>query len=71
MVTESEKYRAQLLQILGLSFMAPTGKLYLNIPEIEITDLNLKFLAYITVSLLLVYLGIICIVRGIEILEGD
>ncbi len=70
MVTEVQKYRAQFFQILGLACLTPIGRIFLSIPNISLKDFNVKFLIYCIASVLLIYLGIILIVRGIEVLEG-
>ena len=49
--------------------MTPFGKLVLGIPEYKLSDLNLLFIFYIILSLLLFYLGIILMLKGEEHLE--
>ena len=69
MTFEADKYRAQLFQVSGLALMTPVGKIYLSLLDIGLKDLTLKFFFYFLTSLFLVYLGIILIMRGFEILE--
>lgn len=69
MVKESQKYRAQFLQISGLCLMTPLGKLVLEFLDIRWNNLTIKFFFYLIVILVLAYFGIIFIIRGMEILE--
>lgn len=64
MATDLQKYRAQYLQIAGFCFMAPLGKLILNVPEYKLSDINLGFVLYSVFSLILFCFGIICVFRG-------
>ena len=66
MVTEVQKYRSRLFQILGFSFMAPFGRLMLIILTPQPIDLNLKFILILSISLILAFMGIIFIVKGEE-----
>lgn len=38
------KYRVQLFQIAGLSLFAPIGKIFIDIKDMGLKDLNLAFL---------------------------
>ena len=67
---ELRKFRAQMIQIIGFSFMTPVGKLFLSIPDIELDDLEMVYFSYWMISLFLLYLGIICLARSQEIMEG-
>ena len=69
MVTESQKYRAQFLQVSGFCLMTPMGKLVLEFLDIGWNDLTIKFSFYLIVTLVLTYLGIMFVIRGMEILE--
>ena len=69
MIDEPNKYRAQLFQITGLSFFAPIGKIFIDIKELRIDDLNLAFLIHLIVSLYLGYFGMILISKGYEVLK--
>ena len=50
--------------------MTPVGKLFLSIPDIELDDLEMVYFSYWMISLFLLYLGIICLARSQEIMEG-
>ena len=69
MVLEENKYRAQILQIGGFGLMTPAAKIYLSILDLKLNDLSVKFFIYSLVSMFLLYLGIIFLVRGIEMLK--
>ena len=69
MVTEADKYRAQFLQIVGLACMTPMGKIFLDIPNVDIQYMSIKHFLYLIVCLFLAYVGIMIAVRGLEILE--
>ena len=71
MGTESQKYRAQLFQVSGLACFTPIGKTFMDLPNIGIGHMNLKFIIYLLLSVFLIYMGIILIVRGFEVLEGN
>lgn len=69
MVLEENKYRAQILQIGGFALMTPAAKIYLSILDFKLSDLSVKFFIYSLVSMFFLYLGIILLVRGIEMLK--
>ena len=69
MTLEAERQRAQFLQITGLAFMSPFGRLVLKFFNLENIPLNLHFMIALILSLIFLYVGIIIAVRGIEILE--
>ena len=69
MVSEIQKYRAQVFQVLAFAFMTPFGKLILDIICNQKINFSWGFLASLLFSLLLVYLGIIFIFKGEEKLE--
>lgn len=50
MATESQKYRAQFLQISGLCLMTPLGKLVLEFLDIGWNDLTIKFFFYLIIT---------------------
>ena len=70
MITESQKYRANLFQILGLILMTPFGILVSKFFNIELIPINFHSISALLISLFLLYLGIIVILRGLEIIEG-
>ena len=71
MASELDKYRAQNLQIAGFCLMSPFGKIILNVPRYESSDINLKFAIYFIVALILFCFGIICVFRGEIHLEKE
>ncbi len=69
MIEEYNKYRAQLFQVAGLSLFAPLGRIFIDIKEIKLIDLNIAFLVHILISLSLSYFGIILIDKGFNSLQ--
>lgn len=69
MVTKQQEYQARFFQILGFAFMTPFGHLFLKAPEMGIQNLNLKMLVYAVFSIILVVVGIILNIKGMEYLE--
>ncbi len=65
----SDEYRVDILKVTGFAFMAPFGKIVLSIFDFQFDDFNIKFFICLAVSFLLLYIGIIIIVRGYEIME--
>ncbi|MBI3591155.1 MAG: hypothetical protein HY094_07275 [Candidatus Melainabacteria bacterium] len=70
MNTEIQKYRAQFFQISGFCLMTPFGKTVLSFLDYDFSKIGTKLLLYVVVALVLAYLGIICILKGEEHLEG-
>lgn len=71
MTPNGDKYRAQILQVGGFALLTPLGQIYLGLVNLDLDDINLKFIIYLLASFLIGYVGIILFVRGIEILEGS
>ncbi|OGI18293.1 MAG: hypothetical protein A3B68_04460 [Candidatus Melainabacteria bacterium RIFCSPHIGHO2_02_FULL_34_12] len=71
MINEYDKYRVQLFQIAGFSFFVPLGKVFIDIKDLSLTDLNLAFMIHIIASICLSCFGIILIVKGLEVLERE
>ena len=69
MITEVQKYRAQLFQISGFSLITPIGKLILDFLNLKQTDISLKFFIYIVTAILLAFIGLVLILHGMTILE--
>ena len=69
MVSKLQEFQAQFFQILGFAFMTPIGNFFLRIPDMNISDINLKVLLYIIVSCVFVIIGIILNIKGMEYLE--
>jgi hypothetical protein len=69
MTTDGNKYKAELLKIVGFSLITPLGKIILNIPDYTYEDINLKFFIFCLLSLVLLYIGIIVLNRGIYMNE--
>ncbi len=65
-----DKYRAETFRIFGLVFMTPFGKLVLDFPNFRFNNINLQSIAYFIFSLILIYFGIILVLKGFEILEN-
>lgn len=62
------KYRAETFRIFGLVFMTPFGKLVLDFPNFRFNSISLQSVAYFIFSLILVYFGIILVLKGFETL---
>ena len=58
------------MQIVGFIFMTPFGTLAIKFFNLDQIPINLHSIAAFLLSLILLYLGIIVIARGQEILEG-
>ena len=69
MVKEIDKYRARFFQICGFACMTPLSKIFLEVINIELADLTLKFFLYLLVSAFLFCFGIILNIKGMETLE--
>lgn len=69
MITESDRYKAQLLQRTGFAFMVPFGTLIIKYLVLEGNIFSIRFVLAFIGSLILVYFGIIIALRGIEILK--
>ncbi len=69
MVTKQQEYQARFFQLIGFGFMTPAGNIFLKIPELKITDINIKLCSYILISIVFVFLGIILNIKGMECLE--
>ncbi len=69
MVTKQQEYQARFFQILGFALMTPGGHLFLKLPEMSLGELNLKMFFYTIISIVLVIVGIIINVKGMEYLE--
>lgn len=69
MVSDAQKYKAQILQIAGFAFLTPFGQLILKKLDVGYIDFNLNFVGVLVVSLIFAMIGIIFIVRGLIHLE--
>ena len=69
MIREVDKYKAQFFQIVGFSFMTPFAKLIMDIFDMQFIKLKLAYFVLLSISLVLLYLGIILITKGLEHLE--
>ena len=63
----SDEYRAEILKIAGFALITPAGNVFLSVPELTLSDLNVKLLIYFLAVLVLMYFGIISVIRGYEI----
>lgn len=69
MIREVDKYKAQFFQVLGFSFMTPFAKLIMDIFDMQFTKVRPTFFVLMSISLVLVFLGIILVTKGMEHLE--
>ena len=59
-----EEYLAEICKIAGFALMSPMGKLVLDIPGIDFSNLSCQFFIYLGLSTLLFFIGLILIVSG-------
>ena len=69
-MTTYDEYRAETFRMLGLALMTPFGKEVLDFPNFRFENTNLQSVIYFIFSLILLYFGIILVLKGFEILEG-
>ena len=63
MITE-EEYQAEVYKIAGFALMSPMGKLVLDVPGIDFSNLNFQFFIYVGLCTLLFFIGFIMILNG-------
>jgi len=69
MIPDEEKYKAQVLQIIGITLLTPIAKVLLE-PGTMFNDLGLVwFIYYVIASFIALSFGIILIDRGRDILS--
>ena len=66
MITEENKYRAEIFKIAGFSLMTPFGKLVLSIPDFKLEGLNFPFVVFAIITFLSFFFGIILLSRGLD-----
>ena len=66
-MTEDEQF-SEILKIAGFSLMTPFGGLFLGIPRFRFADLTVLSFTYFLVSLILFYIGIILLLKSVELL---
>lgn len=69
MVSDIQKYRAQIFQVMGFAFMSPFGKFMLDLKDIKIMDITLWSFIYFLFSFVAAYYGIILFNKGQDELE--
>ncbi|OGI18570.1 MAG: hypothetical protein A3B68_02260 [Candidatus Melainabacteria bacterium RIFCSPHIGHO2_02_FULL_34_12] len=69
MITKEDEYKAEVCKIGGLALIAPFGKEMLNVPYIELFNIQSSHLLYMIFTLLLACIGINMIFKGTEILR--
>lgn len=70
MISEVDKHRAITIQVAGFALMTPLGNLAVNVLGFDLFKFGFLFLIfYISLTLMLFYLGMICLARSQEILE--
>ncbi len=67
MTTEEEQF-SEILKIAGFSLMTPLGSLFLGMPIFKLSNLTIVSFIYFLISLLLFFLGIILLLKSIEVL---
>ena len=71
MITEGNKFRAELLKIVGLSLTTPAGKLVLSIPDVEFWKLTWNLILFIAISFILLYCAIIVLSRALYMIDRE
>ena len=71
MISEGDKYRAELLKILGCSLATPLGILILNIANPDFWKLSWNLILYIIISFVSFYCAIIVLRRGLHMVDED
>ena len=68
MITEEQKYRAEILKITGFALIAPFGKVFLTLPFIEIFKLPAESVLYMLLTIGLTIIGIIILSIGVDLI---
>ena len=66
MITEEQKFLAEVYKFSGFAMMTPFGRYFLIFSDIEINNLTVKFFIHILVSILLFCWGVIMLQRAYE-----
>lgn len=66
-----EEYRADIFKVSGFALITPFAKEFLKFNELTLRNFNIKYTAYIIVTVLLVAVGIILLQRGYEIIINE
>lgn len=69
MISDLQKYRAQVFQISGFALMAPVGKFVLDLKDTKPGDMDIWYFICLVIAFMLGYFGIIFIFKGEEKLE--
>ncbi len=68
MLSEEEKFRVEIIRLAGIAFMAPAGKIFMDLFDL-IDSLGIfKFSIFVSYSLLLAFLGLIFIAKAYDII---
>ena len=65
-ISEEDKQISEVFKIAGFSLMSPLGKVILDIPGYKLYPVNLMYMGFIAVSLILFYIGIIVVVKSVD-----
>ena len=71
MINEYDKYKVQIFQIAGFSFFAPLGKIFIDIKDMKLININIAFASHLIISISLACFGIILILKGLEVVEKE
>lgn len=69
MISEEQKYIAEIFKIGGFALIAPLGKVILGIPYLTFEDLTIEFIMYFIQTLCFAIWGIILMRKGKELLR--
>ena len=59
-----EEYLTGVYKLFGAAITVPFGRLFLEIPEVEVGDLNTQFMVYSFLSGILFIVGIVLLLNG-------
>ena len=68
MVTEEQKFRAETIRLGGVAFLAPTGKVVLELFDLIDKYGVLKFIIFLTYSVVFAYVGLVFIAKSYDII---
>ena len=69
MVNDFHKYRAQMFQVSGFSFMVPAGRMITNFIDGDPINVNLRFFVALIISVFLLFCGIMLLLKGLDCVE--
>lgn len=62
-----EEYLAGIYKIFGVGFTTPFGALFLMIPMLNVENIDLRFIAYSVITIIMFIIGIIVLLTGYDL----